>query len=150
MITILKITLIAIFFKPILNWLAMQLYAILSQLNNLLVAYKYSNKSVVGFVKEWFKYSFNSAMNIDVYAQYDLRTLWNFLFSKSGNNFKFGTNQIETISSVLGFKKFENSLGWFGVIWYYLLYAFDITKWFKGGHCANAIDWELHELINLK
>lgn len=143
--TILIILIIFVFFKPILNWFSIQLYAILSQLNNLLVAYKYSKKSVVGFVKEWFSYSYNSAMNIDIYAQYDLRTLWNFLFSKKGDNFKFGTNQIETISSVLGYKKLEKSLGWFGVIWYYLLYAFDITKWFKGGHCQYAIDWQLHK-----
>lgn len=144
----LLITIIALlFFKPLLNWFASLLYGFLDQINSLIVSIKYGQGNLFRIYREWGKYNYNSAFNLDIYAQYNFRSLWNLIFSKGG--FKFGTNKEETISSVLGFKKLEKSLRWFGLVWYYFLYAVDVTKWGEGGHCANAIDWELHELINI-
>ena len=108
-----------------------------------MVAYLYGKDKKL---KEWSKYNLNSAFNLDVYGQYNLRTLWNVLFSKGG--FAFGTNIFESISSILGFKMQEKTLSKFGIVWYYLLYIIDVSKWFKGGHCYNAIDYELHKSID--
>ena len=137
---IIIIALVIVFRHFVLNILAGILYSILNIINSFVVTYKYGKNKKI---KEWVKYNYDSAFNLDVYGQYNLRSLWNVIFSKGG--YAFGTNVFETISSVLGWKKQEESLSVFGLIWYYILYAIDISKWFSGGHCYCSIDWKLHK-----
>ena len=138
--TIIIIGIVIVFRYFILNIISGFLYSLLNILNSFVVSFKYRKD---GMFRKWGQYNFDSAFNLDVYGQYNLRTLWNILFFKGG--FKFGTNIFETISGVLGFKKLEKTLSYFGLFIYYFLYLIDISKWFKRGHCYCSIDFKLHE-----
>lgn len=81
---------------------------------------------------------YKKAKLIDIFGNYLFPEFWNFMFSKKGDNYKFGRLG-ETISSVLGKKHLENSLTFSGLILYYLLFAIDWTTWKKGGHCFYYI-----------
>ena len=86
---------------------------------------------------------FNSAYEVDVFGNYNLKNLWNTIFIKK-DGYKFGQLNKkgycdESISSVLG----ENQnlggklipIGW-AVLFF--LFFIDFMKWFKGGHCKSA------------
>jgi hypothetical protein len=99
--------------------------------------------------RKWFKTvsqrKYTKAFDIDVFANYLFPTTWTFIFSWKGG-YKFGRFG-ETLSSVLGRKKIDNSLSWIGIFIYYLLYALDFSKWKAGGHCYWAIMHE-YQIIN--
>ena len=139
--TILIVLSVIILRMAILNFIIGVFYALINFINQIIVAIKYRKKE--GFFKEYNKYNLNSAFNLDIYAQWNFRTLWNAVFSKGG--FAFGTNEIETLSSVLGWKKLEKTLTIFALIWYYLLYGIDKNNWKNRGHCIASIDKELHK-----
>lgn len=83
---------------------------------------------------------YRKAKLIDVFANYLFPDFWNWLFGKDG--YKFGRIG-ETLSSVLGKKKIENTLNWFGLFFYYFLYAVDYKSWKLKGHC---IRWRMTEI----
>jgi len=90
--------------------------------------------------RKWFKVTakrkFTKAFKVDVFANFLFPDFWNLIFSTGG--YKFGVFG-ETLSSCLGKKRLEKSLSWFGLLFYYLLYAIDFSKWRKGGHCIASI-----------
>lgn len=92
--------------------------------------------------RKWFqlisKRMYEKAKLIDIFGNYLFPEFWNFVFSKKGNNYKFGRLG-ETISSCLGKKRLENSLSLIGYGMYYILYILDWTAWKKGGHCVYHI-----------
>lgn len=104
--------------------------------------------------KKWYKVvnqrKYTKAFDIDVFGNYLLPDTWTFFLSWGGG-YKFGRFG-ETLSSVLGRKKLDNSLSWIGLFLYYFLYAFDFTKWKVGGHCYWAImhDYQINNFINNK
>jgi len=90
--------------------------------------------------RKWFKVTserkFKKSFKLDVLANWLFPGFLNAVFSKGGYQFgKFG----ETLSSVFGKKRAENSLGWFGYSISILIDCVDFSKWRKGGHCFNAI-----------
>jgi hypothetical protein len=92
------------------------------------------------YKRKWLKVTierkFSKSLKTDVLGNFLFADLWNVIFSTGGYQFgKFG----ETISSVLGRKYLKGTLTWFGLFWYYLLYAIDIPKWKKQGHCIASI-----------
>ena len=100
--------------------------------------------------RKWYQLSaqrkYTKAFTVDVFGNYLFGDFWNFIWSKGG--YKFGIFG-ETLSSCLGRKKSENTLNWFGMIFYYVLYVVDFSKWKYGGHCFNAImsEVEIKELL---
>ena len=83
------------------------------------------------------KRKFDKAFKTDVLANFLFPTTWTFFFSHYGG-YKFGRFG-ETLSSAIGRKSQDNSLGWFGYVFYYILYGVDYTKWKLGGHCVANI-----------
>lgn len=83
----------------------------------------------------------SSALNLDKYANRELRTLWNATLRKS-NGYKFGLID-ETISGVLGKNKRANTLSRTGKVLAYILDRLDKD------HCIKSIDdsifWEKEE-----
>jgi len=91
-----------------------------------------------GFLKTLDKYLFTGAIGLDIFANYEFRTLWNAMLRKKGGYY-FGVKG-ETISSALGKKnQLNNTLSIPGWILVYLLWAVDYQYWKKGGHCLNSI-----------
>ena len=95
------------------------------------------------YKRQWFKVTgkrkFKKAMNVDILGNFFYGETLEWLFSKSGYQFgRFG----ETISSCLGKKFIEKTLNFHGLIWYYILYGIDFTKWKKQGHCIANIQPE--------
>lgn len=84
---------------------------------------------------------YNKAKLIDIFANYLFPELWTFLFSIKNKDYKFGILG-ETLSSVLGKKKIDNSLNIFGLLIYYILYVIDFDSWKYGGHCVR---WQMSE-----
>jgi hypothetical protein len=130
----------------ILSYIAIVLFVIIYLLDEIIV--------MVINVRErkWFKTvskrKYTKAFAIDVFANFLFPTTWTFLLSKK-SGYKFGKLG-ETLSSVLGRKKIENSLNFFGKIIYYTLYAVDFSAWKKGGHCFASIMTEnqINEFLN--
>jgi len=91
---------------------------------------------VYGF-KNSSKMFYETLLNLDIFGCREFRCFFNLsMITKKGYQFgKVG----ETISSVLEKNKLTNTLSWFGLFWYYLLYIVDIRYWKKGGHCYNSI-----------
>lgn len=92
--------------------------------------------------RKWFKLvdkrNFKKAFRVDVFANYQYSDFWNLIWSKKGDNYKYGRKG-ETLSSVFGKKQLEQSLsiiGWFFLI---LINLIDVSKWFKRGHCIASI-----------
>lgn len=92
--------------------------------------------------RKWFQLVslrlYKKAKLVDIFGNYLFPEFWNWLLSKRGYNYKFGKLG-ETISSVLGKKKLENSLSITGLILYYILYIIDIPSWRYKGHCVRYI-----------
>lgn len=92
--------------------------------------------------RKWYKLvdkrNYNKAFRLDVFANYQYADFWNLLFSKKGDNYKFGRKG-ETLSSCFGKKQLERSLSWIGSLFLIIINVIDYTKWFKGGHCFAAI-----------
>lgn len=95
--------------------------------------------------RKWFnlisKRLYNKAKLIDIFGNYLFPELWTWLFSIKNKGYKFGILG-ETLSSVLGKKKIDNSLNIFGLLIYYILYVIDFDSWKYGGHC---IRWRMSE-----
>ena len=94
------------------------------------------------------KRKYDKAFKTDVFANFLFPTTWTFLFSRYGG-YKFGRFG-ETLSSAIGRKSQDDSLNFFGLGFYYILYGCDYTKWKKGGHCVANImnDEEINNFIN--
>jgi len=102
--------------------------------------------------RKWYKIishkMYQKAKLIDIFGNYLFPEFWNWLFSKYGENYKYGRLG-ETISSTTGIKKLQNSLNWVGLLLYYILYIIDIPSWKYGGHCIRWIMTE-EEIKNFK
>lgn len=81
---------------------------------------------------------YRKAKLIDIFGNFLFPEFWNFIFSKKGDNYKYGVLG-ETLSSATGKKKIENSLTKTGLILYYILYIIDFPSWKYGGHCIRHI-----------
>ena len=91
---------------------------------------------------------YKKAKLVDIFGNYLFPEFWNFIFSKKGNNYKFGRLG-ETISSVFSKKKKDKSLTYFGLFIYYSLYLIDLPSWKYGGHCIRYIMTE-EQIKNFK
>ena len=102
--------------------------------------------------RKWFRLfslkMYIKAKLIDIFGNYLFPEFWEFIFSKNGDFYRFGRLG-ETISSVLGKKKLENSLSIGGLIIYYILYGIDIPSWKYKGHCIRYImnEEQINEFI---
>lgn len=92
---------------------------------------------------------YKKAKYIDIFGNFLFPEFWDFIFSKKGFNYKFGRLG-ETISSVLGKKKLEESLSKVGLFFYYILYYIDFSTRKRGGHCIASImsDEKINEFKN--
>lgn len=97
----------------------------------------------VGNVKQ---YLFETALSIDIFAQYEFRTVFNqILITKSSIN-KFGKDRRVSVSYVLGKNQINNTLSRFGT----LIASF--LDWVDKEHCKKAVtltEIKYPELINL-
>ncbi len=82
-------------------------------------------------------YFYYGAHARDCYANDNYKVGLNFWLSTGG--YEFG-NPKETISSVFGKKKVENTLNLWGLSIYYFLYLVDYSNWKNGGHCISSIN----------
>lgn len=127
----------------ILSYIAIILFTIVYLLDSVIIMI--FNVANIKWFKGVSKLKYTKAFAIDVFANYLFPTTWTFLFSWKGG-YKFGRFG-ETLSSVLGRKKIEKSLSWFGLVVYYILYAIDVPRWKLGGHCYWAIMHD-YQIIN--
>ena len=91
---------------------------------------------------------YRKAKLIDIFGNYLFPEFWNFIFSKKGDNYKYGILG-ETLSSATGKKKIENSLTKTGLILYYILYIIDFPSWKYKGHCIRYVMTE-EQIKNFK
>lgn len=119
----------------LLYMVAVLLFLSLTCLNIIVVVCK--NASAKGFLKTLDKYFFTGAIGLDIFANYEFRTLWNTIL-RTKQGYTFGVKG-ETISSALGKNQLNNILSIPGWILVYLLWAVDYQYWKKGGHCLNSI-----------
>ncbi|TDX11211.1 hypothetical protein [Flavobacterium sp. S87F.05.LMB.W.Kidney.N] len=119
----------------LLYLVAVLLFLPLTCLNIIVVVWKNSKSS--GFFKSLDQYFFTGAIGLDIFANYEFRTLWNTILRKR-NGYQFGTKG-ETISSALGKNQINKKLSFLGWILVYILWTIDYRYWKKGGHCANSI-----------
>lgn len=115
--------------------IAVVLFLPLTALNIIVVVVK--NTRTKSFLRTLNQYFFTGAIGLDIFANYEFRTLWNtFLRKKSG--YQFGMKG-ETISSALGKNQKDKTLSRVGWILVYFLWAVDYQYRKKGGHCINSI-----------
>ena len=76
-------------------------------------------------------YFLSTSRSIDVWANYEFRTLWNTILIKN-HGYKFGVKN-ETISSALGKNERDNTLTNTGKVLVFILDLLDKN------HCKNAI-----------
>lgn len=119
----------------ILYLLAVLLFLPLTIINIIVVIWK--NVRTKGFFKTLNQYFFTGAIGLDIFANYEFRTLWNTVLRKR-IGYTFGAKG-ETISSALGKNQQLKTLTIVGWILVYILWAIDYQYWKKGGHCANSI-----------
>jgi len=119
----------------ILYLVAVLLFLPLTCLNIIVVVWK--NARISGFFKTLNSYFFTGAIGLDIFANYEFRTLWNTILRKR-NGYQFGIKG-ETISSALGKNQKDKKLSIIGWMLVYVLWAIDYKYWKKGGHCANSI-----------
>lgn len=99
----------------LLYLIAVTLFLPLTALNILVVVFK--NAKAKGFFRTLNQYFYTGAIGLDIFANYEFRTLWN-TFLRKKNGYKFGMKG-ETISSVLGKNQKAKTLsgaGWILVI----------------------------------
>ena len=88
--------------------------------------------TIINLFLVWQKdYFLSTSRSIDVWANYEFRTLWNTVLIKS-NGYKFGV-KTETISSALGKNERDNTLTNTGKVLVFILDLLDKD------HCKNAI-----------
>ncbi|WP_291152247.1 hypothetical protein [Flavobacterium sp. UBA7680] len=115
--------------------LAVLLFLPLTTLNIVIVVWKYTR--VKGFLKTLDQYFFTGAIGLDIFANYEFRTMWNLLLRKK-NGYEFGAKG-ETISSALGKNQRDGTLSSIGWLIVYTLWIIDYRYWKKGGHCINSM-----------
>ena len=124
---------LAYIFHFLLFVLAYLLFFPLCIINYIVVLFKAKDHA-----KGYFR---SSALNLDRYANRELRTLWNTTLRKPVG-YEFG-HRDETISSVLGKNKRDNTLSKAGICLAYILDKLD------NNHCINSIDdtiiWEVKQ-----
>jgi hypothetical protein len=109
----------------LLYFVAIILYVPLTIVNTILVLSKY------GFTfKTIDDYFYQTAVDIDRFANRNFRTLWNLTLQRNG--YKFG-NINETISSALGKNKINNTLTIAGKVLCFILDKLD------DNHCIKSI-----------
>ena len=92
-------------------------------------------------------YFYSGAVSRDKFSNYNYRRGLNLWLTRSHSDkqgvntepYKFG-NPTETISSALGKNQRQRTLSLFGWVIVCLLWAVDVKKWFKRGHCFNSIN----------
>ena len=88
--------------------------------------------TIINLFLVWQKdYFLSTSRSIDVWANYEFRTLWNTVLIKS-RGYKFGV-KTETISSALGKNERDNTLTNTGKVLVFILDLLDKN------HCKNAI-----------
>lgn len=85
------------------------------------------------YVRDISGYFFETALGIDIYAQYEFRTLWNNILIKPESMYRFGKDRRVSISYLLGKNKQEGTLSEFGKI------VADILNWLDKHHCEIAV-----------
>lgn len=114
-------------FNFILGWLlfilAYTLFFPLSITNYFIVLFKSKDNAKGYFI--------NSAVNLDKYANRELRTLWNSTL-RTRNGYEFGDYR-ETISSVIGKNKRDGTLSKFGKV------LATILDFLDKNHCIKSI-----------
>lgn len=120
----------------ILYIIGVVLFLPLTFLDLLVVIYK--NIKIKDFLQTTNDYFFEGAEDLDKYANWKFRTLWNVIFKLKGG-YSFG-NREETISSVLGKNQRDKTLSIIGWVLVIILYVLDFQYWFRGGHCLNSIN----------
>ncbi len=98
----------------------------------------FKNIKKQGFKKSFSNYFIGQALEVDVFANYHFRTLWNTIL-KDKNGYNFGEKN-ETISSALGKNQRDKTLSFLGWFLNFILWILDVKYWFKGGHSLNNID----------
>lgn len=81
------------------------------------------------------QYFMKTALNLDVFANSEFRTLWNTVMRKR-QGYPFGKPG-ETISSALGKNKMTGDLSRVGVLLCFILDMID------DNHCIKSINWEI-------
>ncbi|WP_343697122.1 hypothetical protein [Flavobacterium sp.] len=119
----------------ILYLFAVLLFIPLTTINIIIVIWK--NAWTKGFLKTLNQYFFTGAVGLDIFANYEFRTLWNTTL-RTRRGYNFGIKE-ETISSALGKNQQLKTLSVIGWMLVYILWAIDYQYWKKGGHCANSI-----------
>jgi hypothetical protein len=114
----------------LLYFIALLLYIPLTVINAILVLFKYGWKW-----KTINAFFYETAIDIDRFANRNFRTLWNETLRKEGG-YKFGDER-ETVSSALGKNKRDNTLTKTGKI----LCAF--LDYLDENHCIKSIKYEL-------
>jgi hypothetical protein len=109
----------------LLYFIAIILYLPLTVVNTILVLNKYGWK-----FKTIDDYFFQTAVDIDKFANRNFRTLWNETLQKNG--YQFGDER-ETVSSALGKNKRDNTLTQTGMI------VCDILDRLDENHCIKSI-----------
>lgn len=97
----------------------------------------YLNKEERGFYRAFNDYFKGQAIEVDRFANYHFRTLWNTTLKKDGG-YEFG-DPTETISSALGRNQVQGTLSVSGWVLNIVLWIIDVPLLFKGGHSKNAI-----------
>jgi hypothetical protein len=119
----------------ILSLVAPILFLLLTPINMLIVIWK--NARTQGFFKTVNGYFMQSARDMDIFGNSNLKTFFNAAFIKT-RGYQFG-REGETISSVLGKNQRDKTLICLGWVIVYILWGIDVEYWKKGGHCMNSI-----------
>lgn len=98
------------------------------------------------YIKKVDKERFTTALQADVFGNYQYKDLFNWMFCKKGKVL-FGVFG-ETISSALGKGRRDEKLNGFGFAFSYLLDIIWVTDWLKGGHCKASIMSDIEIEIN--
>jgi len=119
----------------LLSIIAYILFLPLAGLNFISVLFVYAKHH--GFFKTVNKFWFKSAFDLDQFANYHFRTLFNLvLINECG--YCFGGKN-ETISFVLGINQINKTLTITGWLIVYLLFSIDYKNWKNGGHCIATV-----------
>lgn len=119
----------------ILSFIATILYVLLYIIDFIRVLIVNIKRSA--YVKKVDKERFTTALQADVFGNYQYRDVFNWMFCKKGKVL-FGVFG-ETISSALGKGRKYKKLNGFGFAFSCLLDFMWFTDWLKGGHCKASI-----------
>lgn len=116
----------------IITWILTPIFEIIN-----LVVVLCLNVKKYQFWKTINSFFYSGSYDRDCFANHNYRSGLNFFMSTG--SYEFG-NEKETMSSVFGKKKIENTLSILGLFIYYFLYIIDYSNWKKGGHCFASIN----------